>query len=124
MSKYKEGKIGMRWRTEKEVIKGKGQFICGNLNCDETAELKSYEVNFGYIEHGVKQNALVKIRVCPECVYKLFYKKMKAVEHELEKKNKKKNRKKKSKIEIVEEDSIIYNLFYFHKYLKINRTFS
>lgn len=104
MTKYKEGKIGMRWRTEKEVIKGKGQFICANLSCDETAELKSYEVNFGYIEHGVKQNALVKIRVCPECVYKLFYKKMKTVEHELEKK--KKDKKKKNKVDVDEENSI------------------
>lgn len=24
-----EGKLGLRWRTEKEVVSGKGQFVCG-----------------------------------------------------------------------------------------------
>lgn len=91
----------MRWRNEKEVINGKGQFICGNLICNETAELKSYELNFGYIEKGIKKNALVKVRVCPECVYKLFYKKMKNVENSIKKHKKKK---------IDENNSIILNL--------------
>ncbi|XBI77041.1 hypothetical protein VPH35_070212 [Triticum aestivum] len=27
--------IGLRWRTEKDVISGKGQFICGNRHGDE-----------------------------------------------------------------------------------------
>jgi protein FRA10AC1 len=30
MSRYKENRIGLRWRTEEEVITGKGQFQCGN----------------------------------------------------------------------------------------------
>uniref|UniRef100_A0A803LBZ8 Protein FRA10AC1 n=1 Tax=Chenopodium quinoa TaxID=63459 RepID=A0A803LBZ8_CHEQI len=46
MTKYKSGKIGLRWRTEKEVISGKGQFICGNKHCDERNGLASFEVNF------------------------------------------------------------------------------
>ena len=46
---------------EKEVIVGKGQFICGNKKCEETEGLKSWEVNFGYVEHGQKKNALVKL---------------------------------------------------------------
>nr|XP_051679908.1 protein FRA10AC1 isoform X3 [Oryctolagus cuniculus] len=54
-------KFGFRWRVEKEVISGKGQFFCGNKYCDEKEGLKSWEVNFGYIEHGEKRNALVKL---------------------------------------------------------------
>ncbi|GAB5363762.1 hypothetical protein AAMO2058_000910900 [Amorphochlora amoebiformis] len=52
LSKYKEGKIGMRWRTQKEVFQGKGQFICGNHKCNNSEDLKSYEVNFAYKESG------------------------------------------------------------------------
>ncbi|XP_058292185.1 protein FRA10AC1 isoform X2 [Hylobates moloch] len=62
LSKYKENKFGFRWRVEKEVISGKGQFFCGNKYCDKKEGLKSWEVNFGYIEHGEKRNALVKLR--------------------------------------------------------------
>nr|XP_012141378.1 PREDICTED: protein FRA10AC1 isoform X2 [Megachile rotundata] len=58
---YKQNKVALRWRTEKEVIVGKGQFECGNKKCNEKEELKSWEVNFGYIEHDQKKNALVKL---------------------------------------------------------------
>uniref|UniRef100_A0A8B9C2Y5 FRA10A associated CGG repeat 1 n=1 Tax=Anser brachyrhynchus TaxID=132585 RepID=A0A8B9C2Y5_9AVES len=61
LSRYKENKFGFRWRHEKEVISGKGQFSCGNKHCDEEEGLKSWEVNFGYVEHGEKRNALVKL---------------------------------------------------------------
>uniref|UniRef100_A0A8C0JTQ4 FRA10A associated CGG repeat 1 n=1 Tax=Canis lupus dingo TaxID=286419 RepID=A0A8C0JTQ4_CANLU len=61
LSRYKENKFGFRWRVEKEVISGKGQFFCGNKCCDKKEDLKSWEVNFGYIEHGEKRNALVKL---------------------------------------------------------------
>ncbi|XP_018574765.1 protein FRA10AC1 [Anoplophora glabripennis] len=70
---YKENKIALRWRTEKEVIVGKGQFICGNKKCEEKEDLRTWEVNFAYIEQGNKKNALVKIRLCPECSKKLNY---------------------------------------------------
>ena len=30
LSKYKTGEIGVRWRTRKEVISGKGANICAN----------------------------------------------------------------------------------------------
>uniref|UniRef100_A0A8D2KRS6 FRA10A associated CGG repeat 1 n=1 Tax=Varanus komodoensis TaxID=61221 RepID=A0A8D2KRS6_VARKO len=73
LSKYKENKFGLRWRHEKEVISGKGQFSCGNKHCDEKEGLKSWEVNFGYVEHDEKKNALVKLRLCPECSYKLNF---------------------------------------------------
>ncbi|KAG8523531.1 Protein FRA10AC1 [Galemys pyrenaicus] len=86
LSRYKENKVffldiledsyskrlssfGFRWRIEKEVISGKanvpslftGQFFCGNKYCEKKDDLKSWEVNFGYIEHGEKRNALVKL---------------------------------------------------------------
>ncbi|XP_019449595.1 PREDICTED: protein FRA10AC1 isoform X2 [Lupinus angustifolius] len=64
MSQYKSGKIGLRWRTEKEVKSGKGQFICGNKHCDEKTGLASYEVNFSYLEAGQNKQALVKLVTC------------------------------------------------------------
>lgn len=70
----------MRWRTEKEVMDGKGevafsysvstrfnhsfflgQFICGDKRCNESRDLTSWEVNFAYMEDGQKKNALVKL---------------------------------------------------------------
>lgn len=70
---YKQNKIAMRWRIEREVIEGKGQFICGDKRCLVRDGLKSWEVNFGYMEHNEKKNALVKLRLCPECSVKLNY---------------------------------------------------
>ncbi|XP_043568401.1 protein FRA10AC1 [Chiloscyllium plagiosum] len=73
LSRYKCNQFGFRWRVDKEVISGKGQFCCGSKHCVEKEGLKSWEVNFGYIEQGEKRNALVKLRLCPECSYKLNY---------------------------------------------------
>lgn len=73
LSRYKENKIALRWRVEKEVVEGKGQFKCGNRQCEEVEGLRSWEVNFGYKEQGEKKNALVKVRLCPDCSYKLNY---------------------------------------------------
>ncbi|GAB5591327.1 hypothetical protein Unana1_06227 [Umbelopsis nana] len=74
LKRYKEGKIAMRWRTENEVVLGKGQFECGSTRCNNIENLKSWEVNFGYIENGEKKNELVKLRLCPSCSDKLNYK--------------------------------------------------
>ncbi|KAK2820405.1 hypothetical protein Q5P01_023364 [Channa striata] len=73
LSRYKENKFGFRWRAENEVVSGKGQFQCGNKRCEKQEGLKSWEVNFAYVEHGEKRNALVKLRLCPECSFKLNY---------------------------------------------------
>uniref|UniRef100_A0A182PRL7 Protein FRA10AC1 homolog n=1 Tax=Anopheles epiroticus TaxID=199890 RepID=A0A182PRL7_9DIPT len=73
LSRYKENKVAMRWRIEKEVVVGKGQFVCGDRHCEERNELRSWEVNFSYQEHGQKKNALVKLRLCPKCSDKLNY---------------------------------------------------
>tara|TARA_R110002050_G_scaffold208917_3_gene344983 strand:+ start:1124 stop:2131 length:1008 start_codon:yes stop_codon:yes gene_type:complete len=91
-SRYKHGQIGLRWRVKREVFSGKGQFVCGNLACDERKDLCSFEVNFAYLENKEKKNTLVKIRLCPDCAYKLNYKKLK----ELEKKSKKEKGKEKN----------------------------
>ncbi|XP_053998518.1 protein FRA10AC1 [Hylaeus anthracinus] len=74
---YKQNKIALRWRTEKEVIVGKGQFECGNKKCKVKEGLRSWEVNFGYIEHGKKKHALVKLRLCPDCSVHLNYRSQK-----------------------------------------------
>ena len=93
-------------RTQKEVVSGKGQFVCGAKGCDKRAGLASYEVclkpshlnlphmrvmstaaaidnplqvNLGYVEAGVQKNALVKLRVCPEHGLQLNHKKDAAV---------------------------------------------
>ena len=73
MSRYREGAVGLRWRTETEVFDGKGQFVCGAKGCNVDAELASFEVNFAYDEGGASKNALVKLRLCPGCAAKLNY---------------------------------------------------
>ncbi|CAL9068784.1 unnamed protein product [Musa banksii] len=77
MSLYKQGKIGLRWRTEKEVVSGKGQFICGDKKCNEKDGLGSYEVNFSYLEAGENKQALVKLVACKGCAEKLAYRRQK-----------------------------------------------
>ncbi|XP_023742739.2 uncharacterized protein LOC111890903 [Lactuca sativa] len=95
MSHYKSGKIGLRWRTEKEVTSGKGQFVCGNKHCNEEEGLTSYEVNFAYFEAGENKQALVKLVTCERCAKKLVYKKMKEKEKEESKRREKEEHKKK-----------------------------
>jgi len=97
LSRYKENKFGMRWRIEKEVVTGTGQFVCANKKCDERKHLRTWEVNFGYIEEGVKKNALVKCRLCFECSYKLnYHHKKKEVTKSKRKEKKAKKKKKRS----------------------------
>ncbi|KAG0723703.1 Protein FRA10AC1 [Chionoecetes opilio] len=63
----------MRWRIETEVIGGEGQFTCGEKRCLEQEGLRTWEMNFSYLEQGVKKNALVKLRLCHNCSYKVNY---------------------------------------------------
>ncbi|KAF3531796.1 hypothetical protein DY000_02039201 [Brassica cretica] len=58
MSRYKTGQMGLRWRTEKEVMSGKGQFMCGSKQCHEIEGLASYEAS------GEHKQALVKLVTC------------------------------------------------------------
>jgi protein FRA10AC1 len=71
LSRYESGEIGMRWRTEAEVVNGKGHLICGARKCDSRGNLKSFEVPFKYEERGSSKLELVKIRLCPICAEKL-----------------------------------------------------
>ncbi|CAN8232036.1 unnamed protein product [Cochlearia groenlandica] len=93
MSRYKTGKMGLRWRTEKEVMTGKGQFLCGSKHCDEKEGLASYEVNFAYFEAGEHKQALVKLVACERCADKLYYKRRKEAERSDSKEKKKQKRK-------------------------------
>lgn len=69
---YKKNRIAFRWRIEKEVISGKGQFVCAQKKvCAEKEGLRTWEVNFGYVEENVKKQALVKVRLCATCSAKL-----------------------------------------------------
>lgn len=73
LSRYKENKIANRFRIEKEIVSGKGQFLCAEKDCQEDVDLRTWEVNFSYFEKGERKNALVKIRLCPSCSQKLNY---------------------------------------------------
>uniref|UniRef100_A0A3B4AVU9 Uncharacterized protein n=1 Tax=Periophthalmus magnuspinnatus TaxID=409849 RepID=A0A3B4AVU9_9GOBI len=70
LSRYKENKVSMLSLNLIEVV---SQFQCGHKRCDNNDGLKSWEVNFAYVEQGEKRNALVKLRLCPECSFKLNY---------------------------------------------------
>ena len=75
LSRYQEGKVGMRWRTEAEVLSGKGEFACCAFGCDSITGLHSYETPFAYADSsGARRAALVKARVCAPCAAKLFFK--------------------------------------------------
>ena len=65
--------MALRWRVEKEVIVGKGQFICANKRCDCRDNLTSWELNFAYVEDLKRKNALVKVRLCEQCSAMLNY---------------------------------------------------
>jgi protein FRA10AC1 len=82
LSRYKEGRVGLRWRTEAEVLAGTGHFSCGALKCPRTDGLASFELNFAYQEAGEQKQALVKLRVCPDHAYQLHYRKLKDMAHE------------------------------------------
>lgn len=98
LTRYKQNQFAMRWRTENEVHIGKGQFSCGARKCDESKHLKTWEVNFVYIEHNEKKNTLIKLRLCPDCSYMLnYHKKHKQVKKELKMKKQKRKKKKKEK---------------------------
>lgn len=78
LTRYKENKIALRWRTEEEVVTGIGQFQCGSRHCGERENLRSWEVNFKYIEEGAPQNALVKVgrtlsKLSTFCQYAVSY---------------------------------------------------
>ncbi|KAF9453494.1 hypothetical protein P691DRAFT_719673 [Macrolepiota fuliginosa MF-IS2] len=90
---YKSGNFALRWRTESEVLSGAGESTCGNTRCKyhysstpslslsrkkkKEPQLTTLELPFAYIEHGEAKSALVKVVLCPRCVKKLMWKRMK-----------------------------------------------
>jgi protein FRA10AC1 len=92
LSRHREGAIGLRWRTEREVLSGKGQFECGALRCDTREGLHSYEVNFAYEESGATKNELVKCRLCGPCAEKLYHRKLKDLRKERHRERKRRER--------------------------------
>jgi len=85
LSKYKTGKFGIRWRKKEEVLKGKGESICGEKKCLEFETLKTFEVPFRYKEQGETKVTMLKLRLCVDCGRKLNYKKLKETEVEIKK---------------------------------------
>ncbi|PLW21730.1 hypothetical protein PCANC_02876 [Puccinia coronata f. sp. avenae] len=120
LSRWKEGKVAMRWRTASEVVDGKGHFTCANLRCPHhelslntlprslpkkshslaafadfqdqhsfipledfssdagrtepspsTVPLQELQTSFGYLEHGVRKLAEVKLNLCKRCAKKM-----------------------------------------------------
>eukprot|EP00931_Biecheleriopsis_adriatica_P086158 TRINITY_DN60876_c0_g1_i1.p1 TRINITY_DN60876_c0_g1~~TRINITY_DN60876_c0_g1_i1.p1 ORF type:complete len:328 (+),score=74.71 TRINITY_DN60876_c0_g1_i1:35-985(+) len=78
LSGYRKGNVGFRWRTETEVLRGRGQFSCGHKRCMSEIDLNSYEVDFKYSEAGCNKRVLVKVRLCQDCAFKLHYRRLKA----------------------------------------------
>ena len=108
LSRWKDKQLGLRWRTEREVVSGKGQFMCGAKGCDATAGLASFEVPFSYTEAGERKQALVKLRVCAACAEKLNHGRSGAEQHkraarEKESQGQKRKRVKQEETDVVED---------------------
>ncbi len=71
LSRYREGKVGLRWRVESEVISGLGSEYCGGLTCGGNQELNTFEVPFQYAENNEIKAELVKLKLCGKCSKKL-----------------------------------------------------
>lgn len=98
---YKKGHVGFRWRTEAEVVQGRGQFQCAHKRCESKSGLQSFEVDFKYSEAGKAKRALVKVRLCEPCAYKLHYRRLKA-----ERRRRRKHKHKKGKKRSHNEDDL------------------
>jgi protein FRA10AC1 len=64
VSQYRDGRLGVRWRTRADVLAGKGVGVCGALGCDATRGLHAFEVPFAYSEGGQGKLTLLTVRVC------------------------------------------------------------
>lgn len=71
LTKYSEGKIGLRWRTKQEVVSGKGMSICAATHCTTSYQLQILELPFAYKERGVDKQELVTVVLCTSCYKKL-----------------------------------------------------
>ncbi|KAF3928586.1 hypothetical protein AA313_de0201944 [Arthrobotrys entomopaga] len=117
LSRWREGQVALRWRTKQEVLQGLGQFTCASLTCprhtaptedppefsldseegDGMIPLETIEMNFGYVEKGVKKNALVKVCVCEKCASKLHKVKGSSKEQQSRRKDRSREREREEK---------------------------
>ncbi|KAL4419431.1 hypothetical protein ABPG77_006358 [Micractinium sp. CCAP 211/92] len=99
LTRYKKGRVGLRWRTQREVVSGHGQFSCGATGCEERRGLASFEVPFAYQEAGERKQALVKLRLCPTHAYQLNYRKQREAEraHKERRKQREERRRKRER---------------------------
>lgn len=93
LSRWREGAVGLRWRTEAEVLSGRGETSCGARGCAAT-DLRSYELPFTYDERGETKTELVKCRLCAACAKKLARPEKKKKAKRKEKKEKRKRKRK------------------------------
>lgn len=63
-----DGRIGLRWRIEEEVLEFKGDRVCASLACSSRGPLLAYELPFRSKD---SEDALVKVRVCQDCARSL-----------------------------------------------------
>lgn len=103
LSRFRKSEIGLRWRTQQEVFAGKGQFECAALDCAERSGLRSFEVEFNYREGGAAKVALVKVRVCRECSFRLNFKHFKRIAAEKRKSAKRRDGSKRQRKEAADE---------------------
>lgn len=72
LSRYEIGFIGLRWRTEAEVVAGKGDTCCATKRCNGASLLSEFEVPFSYEEKGETKLELVKVKLCAPCTEKFL----------------------------------------------------
>ena len=108
LSRWREGAVGLRWRTAAEVTSGKGERICAARGCDSRDGLRSFELPFEYVEQGEKKLELVKCRVCRSCAKKLKgRKRSRSRSRDRSRRDRKKKKKKeKSKAPVIPEADI------------------
>lgn len=65
LSRHKEGRVGLRWRTAEEVVAGKGERFCGERGCQVAVGLVTLELPFSYTENdGTSRTTLVRLVAC------------------------------------------------------------
>ena len=108
LSRWREGAVGLRWRTAAEVTSGKGERICAARGCDARDGLRSFELPFEYVEQGEKKLELVKCRVCRSCAKKIKgRKRSRSRSRDRDRRDRKKKKKKeKSKAPAIPEADI------------------
>jgi hypothetical protein len=68
LSQVRTRKLGMRWRSREDVLKGKGEYICGAVGCHAT-ELTALEIPFAHHTAAgeISSKQFVTVHVCNPC---------------------------------------------------------